>query len=286
MVSTLQARADPEPTPLPGYTVLTAIDENYLSIFALWLRSFESSGYLAQLQVITYDTKARRFAERRGLSCIHLAERFSDPRRIFVSRLEVVRDLIDSGTHVIHTDADAFWLRPDVPSLIKPGVDLHVSVGGGIPQQALEEWGFTLCCGFFILHATDRSRAFLPTWLERTREMKDDQRALNELLLAHEVQWEESDTTGRIGRCPSLDLRVEAISSAVISRQTPTGVQIFHPYLPGRFEQLKLLQLAPKLETSRRRVLVRQGRILLDVRAWQRTLGHLAKKILARVTRP
>jgi hypothetical protein len=283
MASTSTARAEPEPRALPGYAVLTAVDENYLNIFALWLEWFESSGYLSHLKVITYDPKSTDFVERRGLSCIRLTEKISDPQQIYVSRLEVIRDLIHSGTHVIHTDADAFWLRPDLPSLTARAVDLHISVGHGIPRKAIDEWGFSLCCGFFILHATGRSKAFLPAWLQRSRAMNHDQRALNDLLLEHGVRWSDGNSTGKVGYSQPLDLRLEAISSDLISRDTPVGVQIYHPYLPGRYEHIKLLQLAPKLEPSRPKALWRQALVVLDVRGWQRLLGQLAKKILFRV---
>jgi hypothetical protein len=284
MASTSAARAESEPRPLTGYTVLTAVDENYLNIFALWLRWFESSGYLSYLKVITYDAKSTHFVERRGLACIRMAERINDPRQIYVSRLDVIQDLIDRGTHVIHTDADAFWLRPDLSTLTKPSLDLHISTGHGIPREAMDEWGFSLCCGFFILHATKQSKTFLRSWLQRTRDMNHDQRALNDLLLERKVDWNGSESTGKIGYCPSFDMHVEAISSAVISRDTPIGVQIYHPYLPGRYEQVKMLQLATKLEPSRRKALLQQARIVLDVRGWQRMLGHLARKVRFRAT--
>jgi Nucleotide-diphospho-sugar transferase len=271
------------PAALPGYSVVTAVDENYLDIFALWLESFEFSGYLPQLTVITYDARSTKFVERRGLTHIRLADRVRDPRQIFVSRLEVIQDLIGSGAHVINTDADAFWLRPDLPSMTKPAVDLQISVGHGIPRRAIEEWGFSLCCGFFILHSTARTRSFLPTWLQRTRDMNDDQRALNDLLLEHEIQWTAAESHGRIGYSRSFDLHVEAISPDVISRVTPTGVQIYHPYLSGRYQQVKMLQLARKLAPSRRIALRRQARIVLDVRGWQGTFRHLANKALVRI---
>jgi len=271
--------------PLPGYVVLAAIDENYLDIFALWLEWFERSGYLPQLTVITYDTRSTKFAERRGLTHVRLAGRVRDPRQIYVSRLEVVGDLIGSGTHVINTDADAFWLRPDLPSMTKPAVDLQISVGHGIPRRAIDEWGFSLCCGFFILHSTARTKAFLPTWLQASREANHDQRALNDLLLEHEIEWGAEESSGRIGYCRSLDMHVEAISPDVISRVTPTGVQIYHPYLSGRYQQVKMLQLATKLAPSSRMALRRQARIVLDVRAWQGTFRQLANKARVRTGR-
>lgn len=268
--------------PLPGYVVLTAIDENYLDIFALWLEWFERSGYLPQLTVITYDTRSTEFAERRGLTHVRLADRVRDPRQIYVSRLEVIRDLIGSGTHVINTDADAFWLRPELPSLTKPAVDLQISVGHGIPRRAIDEWGFTLCCGFLILHSTARTKAFLPTWQEAAREANHDQRALNELLLEHQIEWSAQEANGRIGYCRALDIHVEAISPDVISRVSPDGVQVYHPHLSGRYQQVKLLQLATKLAPSRRTALRRQAGVVLDVRGWHGTVRHLAKKARVR----
>jgi hypothetical protein len=268
---------------LTSYTVFTAVDRRYLRIFSLWLEQFERSGYLPCLQVATFDAESERFVRERGIPLVAIEERIRDPRQLFTARLNEIASLISSGRNVIHSDADAFWLNPDLPTLIREDCDLQISIGHGIPKSALEEWGFTLCCGFFVLQSSPAMERFLVSWIERSSRLEDDQIALNDLLLDNGLRWERDDGCQTVGSCPPLDLSVGAISHDVISREDAgSGVQIYHPYLSSTAESNKLLQLKAQIEPTRRRRAYARLRLALNVFAWPGILRGKSRKAFRR----
>ena len=268
---------------LTNYTVFTAVNRKYLKIFSLWLEQFERSGYLPCLRVATFDAESELFVRERGIPHVAIDERIRDPRQLFVARLNEIASLIGSGRKVIHTDADAFWLNPDLPSLIREDCDLQVSVGHGIPKSALDQWGFTLCCGFFILQNSPAMERFLATWIAETGRLEDDQIALNDLLLEHGLHWERDDDLQTFGSCPQLDLSVGAISHDVISREDAgPGVQIYHPYLSSTSESNKLLQLKSRVEPTRLRRSYARLRLALNVSAWPEIIRAKGRQALRR----
>jgi hypothetical protein len=269
---------------LASYTVFTAVDRRYLRIFSLWLEKFERSGYLPCLRVATFDAESEQFVRERGISHVAIDERIRDPRQLFVARLTEIASLIGSGRKVIHSDADAFWLDPDLPALIREDCDLQISVGHGIPKSALDKWGFTLCCGFFIVQDSPAMERFLATWIDKSSRLEDDQIALNDLLLEHDLRWGSDDGLQTVGSCPSLDLTVGAISHDVISRQDAgPGVQIYHPYLSSTSESNKLLQLKARIEPTPLRRISARLRLALNVSAWPEILRRKGIQTLRRV---
>jgi Nucleotide-diphospho-sugar transferase len=271
---------------LASYTVFTAVDRRYLRIFALWLEKFERSGYLPCLRVATFDAESARFVRARGISHVAIDERIRDPRQLFVARLNEIAALVAAGRKVIHSDADAFWLSPDLPALIREDCDLQISVGHGIPKTALDEWGFTLCCGFFIAQDSPAMKRFLATWIDRSSRLEDDQIALNDLLLEHDLRWERDEGLQTVGSCPPLGLTVGAISHDVISRDDAgPGVQIYHPYLSSTSESNKLLQLKARIEPTPLRRISARLRLALNVSAWPEILRRKARQALQRVRR-
>jgi hypothetical protein len=268
---------------LANYTVFTAVDRRYLKIFSLWLVQFERSGYLPCLRVATFDAESARFVQERGIPHVAIDERIRDPRQLFVARLNEIAALIGSGRKVIHSDADAFWLNPDLPALIREDCDLQISVGHGIPKSALENWGFTLCCGFFILQDSPAVERFLTTWIDKSSRLEDDQVALNDLLLEHGLRWERDDGSQTVGSCPPLGLTVGAISHDVISRDDAgVGVQIYHPYLSSTSESNKLLQLKARVEPTSLRRMYARLRLALNVFAWPEILRRKGRQALRR----
>jgi hypothetical protein len=268
---------------LTSYTVFTAVNRKYLKIFSLWLEQFERSGYLPCLLVATFDAESELFVRERGIPHVAIDERIRDPRQLFVARLNEIASLIGSGRKVIHSDADAFWLNPDLPSLIREDCDLQISIGHGIPKSALDKWGFTLCCGFFILQASPATERFLATWIDESSRLEDDQIALNDLLLKHGLRWERDDGSQTFGSCPELGLSVGAISHDLISREdTGPGVQIYHPYLSSTSESNKLLQLKARVEPTHLRRSYARLRLALNVPAWPEILRAKGRQALRR----
>jgi hypothetical protein len=269
---------------IAGYTVFTAVDRRYLRIFSLWLERFEATGYRPCLRVGTFDPESAAFMRERGIEHVAIDEKIRDPSQLYVARLGEIASLIGAGRNVIHTDADAFWLRPDLPSLIREDFDLQISIGRGMPQNAIDAWGFSLCCGFFILQSNPTVERFLERWTEGSRALNDDQIALNNLMLDQGLAWEGDDDIQRVGSCPPLDLRVGAISDDLISRRgAGPEVRIYHPYLSSSSESNKLLQLKAQVEPTGAGRAWARVRLALNVAAWPRIVEQKGRRVLRRL---
>jgi hypothetical protein len=227
---------------LDSYFIVTALDENYVNIFELWMHYFERLNYTKCLRVITYDKKSDRYIREKGIISIPVREKIRSPRDIYVTRLNAILQLLKSGKNVIHTDSDAFWLKDPLPLTVKKKFDLQISIGHGIPKKAITEWGFSLCCGFFIFHSNAPTLKFFETWISKSIEMNHDQNALNELFLANSTEWKLNDLCYNTGSCPEFNISIEAIDDSIISRKNKNGIFVFHPYLSSKYAHLKLLK--------------------------------------------
>ncbi len=232
---------------LNNYIIVIAIDKHYLKIFDLWMKYFERLNYKSCLNVITFDEESEKHIKEKDISSIRINKRINHPRDIYVTRLKVIKKILETGKHIIHTDCDAFWLHPQLQVIIKPDFDLQISIGYGIPKRAVKEWGFSLCCGFFIFHSNISTLNFFDIWIQKSMEMNHDQNALNELFLTSTTAWNLNNTSYNNGYCKTFDIKIEAIDYNIISRKNKKGAPVFHPYLASKYSHSKLLNAIRQL---------------------------------------
>lgn len=108
---------------------------------------------------------------------------------LWLFRVRVFEALVNLGVNFIHSDADAVWLADPRQYCSDLDVDLAISPGTVWPFEAVELWGFVLCCGFFCARATPKMASFLQQVKQTTIVHRDDQAALNRVLLKAGVDW-------------------------------------------------------------------------------------------------
>lgn len=232
---------------LNEYVIITTVNKNYLKIFDLWMEYFKKTNYLSILNVIAYDEESEEYVRRKGINTIRVCNKIQAPNDIFYTRLKTILGFLQKNKHVVHTDADAFWLKDVLPVIINQDFDLQISMGYGIPESVLEEWGFTLCCGFYILHSNKNTIKLFDKWILKGIEKRSDQRSLNELFLTYGIQWNFNSIEYNTGYSPYFDLKVQAIDFSIISRKERKGVWVYHPSLKVKYEQIKLRTALSKL---------------------------------------
>jgi hypothetical protein len=139
----------------------------------------------------------------------------------------------------VHSDLDAFWLEDLRPVLEAHPADLVFSNEFGLPREAVEAWGFSLCCGLFSARSTPAAQAFFKVWNERTKAWRDDQKALNHLLLDWQVAWEDSadpafEKEARL-TVAEHELHIAVLRQDRVRRAPPidgpgTAASIHHPF--------------------------------------------------------
>ena len=149
---------------------------------------------MTNVLVIALDEELCKELSRRGIVC-HLVRWDGRLLTLWRLRVIVIRQLVDQGISVLHTDIDAVWVKNPYCEIKFKNYDLLASQATNWPQEAIDQWGFVLCCGFFFVSASRGGRDLLALWERCVMKDTDDQRALNRLLCKLGVDWEESEYT-------------------------------------------------------------------------------------------
>lgn len=269
-----------------GRVVAVFADAAYDGVLLNWLAAAQRAG-VKGVVVLALDAATERAVAARGWRTVRVdagtEEGFDgtawelDPRgdvrptcdanaRLWLARALVLRALLraENVRLVVHSDADAVWLRDAVPMLDDYDVDLAVSVGAKQPVSVESAFGFVVCCGLMALRDSKPTRNLMDALCCRICVERDDQVALNKLLLDASLEFEEHPapgpeleavlhTSGLRGTCRRAPLAtVAVIPHAVVPRimtRLPPGeplrAVVVHPQAPqeqaaklAMFEQL------------------------------------------------
>ncbi|MGH6677681.1 MAG: putative nucleotide-diphospho-sugar transferase, partial [Bradyrhizobium sp.] len=170
--------------------IVCFINGSYLRIALNWLRGIEEIGISEFATIVTMDLKSRLVFATKKVRTMHRpmpSWRLDD---LWRHRTLVIAEILEDGFDVIHSDADAVWLRNPLPLIFDGNEDLVFSQGTIWPQESLEKRGFVLCCGLFAARSNDRTKRFFGDLIGRLRCDPDDQRVLNLLVDERFPDWE------------------------------------------------------------------------------------------------
>ena len=228
--------------------VVTFVNKSYLEIFDRWLSCFKNS-YNQELFVVALDNEAFKKLKDLGVESILIElksfktflstkEFHATERRqlslLWKVRWTVFQRVISHGVELVHSDADALWLRNPLPALPSSEFDLIASIGRSWPTDIANIWGFVLCMGFFVLRPTEASKNFVNLVLEEIRNVEaDDQVTANTILFNHGAIWSNRRNGTLETYIENLNFRVSTIEDGVVSRQDQGQPLVYHPYLKG-----------------------------------------------------
>lgn len=177
---------------------------------------------------------------------------------IWAIRQGVIHDLLASGFNVLHCDVDAVWLKNPLPLIESFDADIISSQGTTHPNSCHKAWGHVLCYGFIQLRSNPRAIRLVQQSVAEaaTCESFDDQRHLNEQLLACGMQWSARSVyqvpcrgghftcspEPILGKNEELGLRVVLLPHAQIQRlpnklEAAQDVFVRHPLSPKNAEK-------------------------------------------------
>lgn len=211
-------------------------------MFELWLHFFENLKLDQHLVVIVFDKESECFIKKKGLKSYFIDAKTIN--QIYVKRMLLIKRYLHKGYNVIHSDADAYWLKYDILKTLNLINKLSFSIGHGIPEKAIKKWGFSLCCGFYYIPNTPHSISFFEKWLFRSKIEMDDQNALNYILLEAHIKWSSNDIYKNNGSLDPFNLDIHALDYNLICRNPifiSKHTMIFHPYLNSKKEYKKYL---------------------------------------------
>lgn len=113
---------------------------------------------------------------------------------LWVHRIDIIKEFLDSGFNILHSDADAVWLKNPLEKYIyNQSYDMIFSQGTVWPPDIHKKWQFVLCCGFFYVKSNAAVLKFFESLSIRVRKDKDDQISINRMLYEESIKWEVSD---------------------------------------------------------------------------------------------
>ena len=261
-----------------GVIIIAFANDLYLPLFNLWFRLFRKHNLRNYLIFSLDQTLHAKLRARNINSCLLPLEKSAFSRgNLWILRAAVVREILRAGIHVIHTDIDAFWLRNFLELLATHPDDLVISRDRGVPREIVDQWGFTLCCGIYLLRSNAATVKFMDSYLPRVEELKDDQRALNYMLHDAKVVWRQDGANNRHTRVAGHDITVEALSSDIAARGgDQPNAYIFHPWLAPRRTHEKVLRAIAMLRdfpADRRELRLAAIATYLSSQLWVHRLG-------------
>jgi hypothetical protein len=201
-----------------------------------WLEHARRAGLSNTILIALDDTVA---AHPCGPGCTTIHLPFTgDFNALWLLRLHVFELLANNNIDFIHSDIDAVWLGDIRPECYAdPSLDLTFSQGLFFPLQAHAAWNFVLCCGLFSVRAGPASGQFLAAVKQRWETEKDDQIAVNLVLLDQHIAWQNNPAGSyTITRGDRTMTCYNHILRGVVPAQNLTiGLLPFHrvPRLPG-----------------------------------------------------
>jgi hypothetical protein len=168
----------------------------YLRVLENWMLAMARID-IHDYTVISIDAELHAYLQGRGVTSL-LRPCDTGLASLWVHRVRVLLELMEAGYDVIHSDADAVWLKDPRDYLYAIKADMLFSQGTYWPNDVHAQWGFVLCCGFFMLRSTPETIAFATALLRRVETDKDDQISCNRLLLEEGTVWADAADAYRL----------------------------------------------------------------------------------------
>ena len=98
--------------------------------------------------------------------------------------------ILKNGINILHADADAVWKKNPFKLFTNKSISIYFTNGTIWPRNTFKVWGFTIRCGLFYVVANKTTIDFFYNVHYYTKKFKDDQVALNTLLLQDNIKWQ------------------------------------------------------------------------------------------------
>ncbi len=170
--------------------VIAFANSNYSDVLRNWVASVRQAG-VDNLLIISLDRVTEDICAELKVHTYALTPISDDFPELMRMRVRMFRDLCQLGVDFVNSDLDAMWMKDPLPYLDKLDGDLLIQQGTVQPPYLHEEWGFTLCSGFFLARASRRMELFFKLMLEDDR---GDQISLNDVLFRDNVTFTATST--------------------------------------------------------------------------------------------
>lgn len=172
-----------------AFKLVVSTTTAYFPVFLNWLIYFrlQCPDSLHVLHIICLDQSIEEKLPQYGLKC-SLVHYLPNDRwaynRLWQTRAQVTKQLIDSGYDVLLSDSDALWLRNPFPDLDQLTSSHIIGTRAKFPEAVHGRIGSAICMGFIYIKSFPIVSNFWGDFIATLVRMKnpDDQRIFNELV--------------------------------------------------------------------------------------------------------
>tara|TARA_B100000519_G_scaffold203369_1_gene225971 strand:+ start:15853 stop:16611 length:759 start_codon:yes stop_codon:yes gene_type:complete len=169
--------------------IVTFCDKTYVPVLKNWFLALKKLELEKHALIITLDEETKKSIDY----CDTLHRPISVEERNFGSlwqhRLEVLDELLQSHTEIIHSDADAVWLRNPLPMFTSLDSNIIFTQGTVWPHDVHALYGIVLCCGLFYLNNSEQAKQFVKQIRARVVTDNDDQISVNREVASRITGW-------------------------------------------------------------------------------------------------
>jgi hypothetical protein len=172
--------------------IMVSTSEQYFPILLNWLQYFRNiCRGTSGLHFVCLDKAAEIGMKKVGLQCAYSQHTSGNTNHIWLLRMRIVKQLIDQGFDVLMTDSDAIWVHNPFLDLQEHQQSDLIASRGAFPENVSKHLGATLCMGFIYMKSTVRTKALFGELVIKmsANHEPDDQRDLNDILLAHGLMY-------------------------------------------------------------------------------------------------
>ena len=162
--------------------IVTFCDSTYIPVAQNWLKFLSRLNLEPLAKVVSLDDATKDAFPAQALLHRPLPEADTGLDALWLHRLSVLRDLLSQHDCLIHSDADAIWLKSPMSDIERCDADMVFSQETYWPRDVHSRRGLVLCCGFFFLRHAPTALTFLDAVLDRMPADKDDQVAVNRVI--------------------------------------------------------------------------------------------------------
>ena len=139
--------------------IVTFVSEPYIPVGLNWLHTLSRLNTGADIRIITLDDATKTAFPASVV--LHRPLESGGLAGLWIHRTNILRELLDQGFGVIHSDADAVWVRNPLPMMVAGGTEMVFSQGTVWPPDVHARRGIVVCCGLFYMKSTPAVREFM-----------------------------------------------------------------------------------------------------------------------------
>lgn len=173
--------------------IVTFCNSDYIAVAENWLRALAKINMDGRATIVSLDETTREAFPSSRVLHRPLQPDAQGLSSLWSHRIVVLRELVSAGQAIIHSDADAIWLRDPIPDIGSCATPIVFSQGTVWPKDVHCRHGLVLCCGFFYLAPDPQVIAFLDVVADRVISDRDDQISVNRVVAEKVEGWEIED---------------------------------------------------------------------------------------------